>query len=87
MYKNDNSVYLRFLIMSPDPYFTSFLFREHNSAFVRNILMIIGRTGQHGVSHARMTNLQISFSNYILLSIFELHFCFRSITPQPLKIF
>ena len=28
-----------FIIMSPDPYFTSFLFREHNSATVRNILI------------------------------------------------
>ena len=29
--------------MSPDPYFTSVLFRENNSATVRNILMIHGR--------------------------------------------
>ena len=31
-----------FIIMSPDPYFTSFLFSEHNSATVGNILMIHG---------------------------------------------
>ena len=43
-YKNDNSGYLQFLIISPDPYFTSFfLFSGHNSASVRNILMIHGR--------------------------------------------
>ena len=27
-YMNDNSAYLRFLIMSPDPYFTLFSFPE-----------------------------------------------------------
>ena len=32
-----------FIIMSPDPYFTSFSFREHNSAIVSNVLMIHGR--------------------------------------------
>ena len=32
-----------FIIMSPDPYFTSCSFKEHNSATVRNILMIHGR--------------------------------------------
>ena len=32
-----------FIIMSPDPYFTSFSFREHNSATVKNNLMIHGR--------------------------------------------
>ena len=37
-----NSAYL-FIIMSPDPYFTSFSFREHNSATVRNTFMIHGR--------------------------------------------
>ena len=42
-YKNDNSVYLHFLIMSPDPYFTSFSFMEHNSKINCNILMILGR--------------------------------------------
>ena len=43
MYKNDNSVYLRLLFISPDPYFTSFSFPEHNSLTIRNILMILGR--------------------------------------------
>ena len=41
--KNDNSAYLHFLIMSPDPYFTSFSFPEHNSATILNILMILYR--------------------------------------------
>ena len=31
MYKNDNSAYLRFLIMSPDPNFTSFSFLDHGT--------------------------------------------------------
>ena len=30
-------------IMSPDPYFTSFSFLEHNFVTIRNILMILGR--------------------------------------------
>ena len=42
-YKNDNSAYLCFLIMSPDHIFTSFSFPEHNFANVRNILMVLGR--------------------------------------------
>ena len=43
-YKNDNSAYLHFLLMSSDPYFfNSFWFLEHNSATVRNILMVLGR--------------------------------------------
>ena len=38
---------LLFIIMSPDPFFfTSFSFREHYSATVRNILMILGRIEQ-----------------------------------------
>ena len=41
--KNDNSTYLRFLIMSPDPYFTSFSFPERNSATIKNILMVLSR--------------------------------------------
>ena len=41
IYKNDNSTFLRFQIMSPDPYFTSF--SEHNFATVWNILMVLGR--------------------------------------------
>ena len=41
-YKNDNTAYLRFLIMSPDPYY-SFSFPDRNSATVRNILLILGR--------------------------------------------
>ena len=39
-YKNDNSVHLHFQIVSHYPYFN--LFQEHNSATVRNILMILG---------------------------------------------
>ena len=42
-YKNDNSSYLCFLVMSPDPYYFSFRFPEHKSATVRNILMVLGR--------------------------------------------
>ena len=38
--KNDNSVYLHFLIISPYPYFN--WFPEHNSAAVRNISMVLG---------------------------------------------
>ena len=38
--KNDNSVCLQFLIISPYPYFN--LFQEHNSATVRNISMVYG---------------------------------------------
>ena len=50
-YKNDNPACFRFLVMSPDPFFFffffSFWFPEHNSATVRNILMVLGRiTGQ-----------------------------------------
>ena len=42
-YKNDNSAYLRLLIMYPDPY-SSFIFvSEHNSIAIRNILMILGK--------------------------------------------
>ena len=39
---NDNSAYLNFLIMSPDPYFTSFSFPDHKSDTIENILMILG---------------------------------------------
>ena len=42
-YKNDNSAYLHFLIMSPDPYFTSSSFLEYNSVTIRNILMVLGK--------------------------------------------
>ena len=42
-YKNDNSAYLPFLIMSPDPYLTSFLFLDHSSGTIRNILIVLGR--------------------------------------------
>ena len=38
--KNDTSVHLHFLIISPYPYFN--LSQEHNSATVRNISMILG---------------------------------------------
>ena len=41
--KKDNSANLRFPIMSPDLYFTSFLFLEGNSASIRNIFMALGR--------------------------------------------
>ena len=39
--KNDNFVYLHFLITSPYPYFNSF--SEHNSEAVRNIIMLLRR--------------------------------------------
>ena len=42
-YKNDNSAYLRFLIMSLIHIYTSFLFPGNNSATIWNILMILGR--------------------------------------------
>ena len=42
-YKNDNSAYLPFLMMPPDPYFTSFLFLDHNSGTIRNVSMVLGR--------------------------------------------
>ena len=38
-----DSACLHFLFMSPDPYFSSFWFQEHNSTTVRNILMVFGR--------------------------------------------
>ena len=41
--KNNNFAYLRFLIISPYLYFTPFSFPVHNSATVRNILMVLGR--------------------------------------------
>ena len=41
--KNSNSAIICFQIMSTDPYFTSFLFLERNSATIRNILMVLGR--------------------------------------------
>ena len=41
--KKDNSANLQFKIMSPEPYFTSVLFLERNSASIRNILMVLGR--------------------------------------------
>ena len=41
--KIENSAYLPFLIISPDPYFTSFSFMDHNSGTIRNILMILSR--------------------------------------------
>ena len=41
--KNDNSVNLRFLIMSFDPYFASVSCLKRNSATVRSILMMLGR--------------------------------------------
>ena len=41
--KKDNSANLRFQIISPDPYFTSFLFLNRNSASIKNILMVLGR--------------------------------------------
>ena len=41
--KKDNSANLRLQIMSPDPFFTSFLFLERNSASIRNILMVLDR--------------------------------------------
>ena len=40
-YKNDNSAYLHFLIMSPESHFTSFL--ACISITVPHILMILGR--------------------------------------------
>ena len=43
---------LLFIIMSPDPFFfTSFSFREHYSATVRNILMILGRIIEQAECH------------------------------------
>ena len=41
-YKNDNSAYLRFRVMSPDPYFYIIFVSE--AVTVRNILMILGRS-------------------------------------------
>ena len=42
-YKNDNSAYLCFLIMSPDPYFYFvFLFMAGNSSTFHNILLLLG---------------------------------------------
>ena len=46
-YKNDNSAYLPYLILSPDPIFTSFSFLDHNSGTIRNILMVLGRIIEH----------------------------------------
>ena len=42
-YKNDNSAYLDFLIMSLIHIFYFILLPEHNSATVRNILKVFGR--------------------------------------------
>ena len=42
-YKNNSSVYIDFLIMSPDAYFTSISFPEHSSAINKNISVVLGR--------------------------------------------
>ena len=66
--KNDNSANPHFLIMSPDPYFTSFSFMECNSATVRNILMVLGRITEQVNIEYRMQEKQLclsSFSNYV----------------------
>ena len=79
MYKNDNSAYLRFLIMSPDPYFTSFSFLDHNSGTFRSILMLLGRIIEQVNMECHMQVRQLclsSFSNYFTRSIFLLHFMF-----------
>ena len=43
IHKNDNSAYLHFLVMFPDPYFSSLWFPEHNSTTVTNSLVVLGR--------------------------------------------
>ena len=64
-YKNDNGAYLHFLIMSPDPIFTSFLFLEYNSVTIRYILKILGRVIEqvHTECH-----IQLCLSFYIVRS-------------------
>ena len=67
-HKNDNSnttttttACLHFAVMSPDPYFSSLWFPEHNSTTI-NISVVLG---QCGVLHARMTTLLIFAFYYV----------------------
>ena len=82
-----------FLIMSPDPYFSSFGFSEHNSATIRNIWMVPVRILEQVSAECRMQKWQLclfSFSNYVPWSIFSLtfllHFHFRTATVQLLAM-
>ena len=45
---------LHFLLMSPDPYFTSFSFPENNSATVRNIFMVLKRIIEQVIAECRI---------------------------------
>ena len=54
IYKNDNSACLRFLVVSPDPYFSSLSFPEHNSTTVTNILVVLGRITDQVILECRM---------------------------------
>ena len=38
-----STAYLHLLIMSPDPYFTSFSLPDHNSRTIRNVLMVLDK--------------------------------------------
>ena len=54
--------------MSPDPYFTSFSFREHNSATVRNILMIHGRIIERSTRSVAYKNNNSAYLGCIIMS-------------------
>ena len=65
--KIDNSAYLHFLSMSPDPYFylISVLYFGNHSKYYNDTLKDY-TTGQYGVSHARMKTLL--FFIYLIIS-------------------
>ena len=64
-YKNDNSAYLQLLIMSLIHILPSFLFPEHNSVTIRNILMILDRIIEQVNMECR---IQLCLSCFIIMS-------------------
>ena len=88
-YKNGSSVYLCFLVMSPDPYFFFILVSEHNSTTTRNILMVLGRIIEQVNAECHIRNDNSTNLHFIIMSLIHilLFFLFWSATLQPLEVF
>ena len=87
--KNDNTAYLYFPIMSPDAYFTSFSFTEHNSATVRNISVVRRRIIERSMRSVACKKDNFASLHFLIIPIdlYLLKFRFWCVTLQSLEVF
>ena len=64
--KNEHSACLHFPIVFPDPYFNSF--SEHNSEYVRNILIVLDNIIEYVNAECRMQNDNSAYLHFLIIS-------------------